>query len=111
MTQEEVLQYNKMCAEFLNWESLSPKTKYCYWKFPQELCFTLRAGEPVHSNNLLFHSDWNQIMEVVEAIAVYYKDKEIPQIHLLNQPIFSSKEAVVQAINQFLIWYNENKVN
>jgi hypothetical protein len=59
MTQEEVLQYNKMCAEFLNWESLSPKTKYCYWKFPQELCFTLRAGEPVHSNNLLFHSDWN----------------------------------------------------
>jgi hypothetical protein len=50
-------------------------------------------------------------MEVVEAIAVYYKDKEIPQIHLLNQPIFSSKEAVVQAINQFLIWYNENKVN
>lgn len=96
MTQEEILEYNKRCAEFLGMDNdafllekqIEKNTAICH---------------------LNFHSDWNWIMEVVEAIVIYYKDKEIPQIHLLNQPIFTPKEAVVQAINQFLIWYEQNK--
>jgi len=96
MTQEEILQYNQRCAEFLNLHSDEEVVIYRYMK-STGIC------------HLKFHSDWNWIMEVVEAIVMYYKDKERPQIHLLNQPIFTPKEAIVQAINEFLIWYEQNK--
>ena len=102
MTQEEILQYNKRCAEFLGWDYNKFMDRWNEEDFQHEYFNT-------NSIDLKFDSDWNWIMDVVEAIVMYYKDKEIPQIHLLNQPIFTPKEAVVQAINQFLIWYKQNK--
>jgi hypothetical protein len=95
MTQEEILQYNKRCVEFLNLHRDEEVVIYNMHSY----CYDL----------LKFDSDWNWIMEVVRAIAMYYTDKEVPQVHLLNQPIFTPKEAVVQAINQFLIWFKQNK--
>lgn len=93
MTQKEILQYNKRCNNFLGLEIL--KDEYCY-DYPD------------------FHSDWNWIMEVVEAIekkAAWVSIKgcavDISTIANLNAP--TKKEAVVQAINQFLIWYEQNK--
>lgn len=125
MTSEEIQEYNKLCAEFLGWKSLSPKTKYCYWKFPEELCFKLRCSEPVHSNNLLFHTDWNWIIEVEESIEklddmVYLRNERLGGINFYtidfnNEATFygqnlSKKEAVIEAIYQFLKWYKTQNI-
>lgn len=112
MTTEEILEYNKRCAEFLGWD---------YNKFMD------RWNEDMHhqysfveSTELKFHSDWNWIMEVVEAIEELFDGEVLVEIsdescyigyhkeYEKYATMESKKEAVVQAINQFLIWYKEN---
>lgn len=98
MTQEEILQYNKMCAEFLG--------------------VTLHESQLTmpHSHFTGYHSDWNWIHEVVEAILKVQNPKKHSdttcstfkreiEAHLGR----TKKEATVEAINQFLIWYEQNK--
>ena len=132
MTQQEILEYNKRCAEFLGKDKKG--TQDVTWTFPDYLNGQLWVDEHFFNNTdeycgrrqtkvseLKFHSDWNWIMEVVEAI-----DKtQHTQLDILGKHCrisskgidfqSSSKEdkkkAVVQAINQFLIWYNENSKN
>lgn len=121
MTQKEILQYNKRCAEFLGAQCLSPNTKYSYFDFGESWeNKNFLFQQIIHSNMLKFHSDWNWIMEIVEAIEKlgYNRRVDIDSSHVLIQykewytlvQENSKKEAVVQAINQFLIWYNnQNK--
>jgi hypothetical protein len=70
--------------------------------------------------SLKYDTDWNWIMEVVEKIErlgytdVFDIDKTHVFIrygnHLIFKPITTTKkEAVIQAIWEFLNWYNENK--
>ena len=128
MTQEEILQYNKRCAEFLGWKKCLTNEfdnyGYCQTVDGYESPFKNIVANPQileynysesqHSiSDLQFHSDWNWIMEVVEAIEkkswVNIKGcaVDISTIANLNAP--TKKEAVVDAINQFLIWYEQNK--
>ena len=104
MTQEEILEYNKRCAEFLNLHRDEEVVIYNMRSHPYDF--------------LKFHSDWNWIMEVILAINMLPNPKNpndtTLQTHRTNvQSILRSanKEAVIQAINQFLIWYNESKTN
>ena len=131
MKQEEILDYNKRCAEFLGSE-LKNDGQYNYWTY-DHLGFNLMkiSGSAWISGNFEFHSDWNWIMEVVEAIEkldinknkfssypfyqgfnlennTYYAHLQFGEDLHFNGESKSKKEAVVQAINQFLIWYNEN---
>lgn len=135
MTQEEILEYNKRCSKFLGQISQP-------FKFPQ---FEYIKSDGDYSdiffdNQLKFHTDWNWIIEVVEAIEKLgyqfditdnevginsnimsmenistggtmnsYNRSYYPTIISVCEEEYSKKEAVVQAINQFLIWYNENK--
>lgn len=130
MEKEEILQYNKMCAGFLGYvyvSSLDVKEgKYhssiiagWYKKVPgiylPRLNFHLYIGR--NHFDLKFDSDWNWIHEVVDTI------NKLPQFNdwWLNTKFNSmrecikiklglsnsNKEAVINAINQFLIWYNE----
>lgn len=109
MTQEEILEYNKLCAEFLGVDIHYSVEVYKDSKSPLRQYIDNRPK----SEPLLFHSDWNWIMEVVEAIEkkswVNIKGcaVDISTIANLNAP--TKKEAVVDAINQFLIWYEQNK--
>ncbi len=128
MTQEEILDYNRRCTKFLGVPNLKD-AKGDLWDI-------LRTNQKIYSirtSELPYHSDWNYIMEVVEAIEKLYEhpNKEVNvdirpgQIEIFQRPyklegndyheiIYlgdgyinnSKKEAVVQAINQFLIWYN-----
>lgn len=59
MTQEEIL-YNKRCVELVHWNKTHPKIKD--WHI-----YITPIGS-VSYDKMLFHSDWNWIMEVVEAI-------------------------------------------
>lgn len=100
MTQEEILQYNKRCAEFLGMDN-------------DAFLLAKQIEKNTGICHLKFHSDWNWIMEVVEAIEkkAWVNIKgcavDISTIANLNAP--TKKEAVVEAINQFLIWYEQNK--
>jgi len=109
MTQEEILEYNKMCAEFLGWTIDQDEIL----TVPEECKVKPQIYWPAYKN-LLFHSDWNWIKSVLEKISSlneegFSDDAAVAFDDLLDLSIFSSKEAVVQAINQFLIWYNEQR--
>jgi hypothetical protein len=125
MTQEEILEFNEACAEFLGFV---PK-KYSKTDTTIIWC-DKKHGLPV--GELLFHSDWNWIMEVVEAIeklpnmCVYFSKTKLGEHHveiIHETPTYyskgkqeldktfitwgaSKKETVVKVINEFLIWYN-----
>ncbi len=114
MTQEEILQYNKRCAEFLGMDN-------------DAFLLAKQIEKNTGICHLKFHSDWNWIMEVVEAIEhktiegypyrfetkngyVWFLNELADKDSIIIQTEINSslKEAVVEAINQFLIWYNEN---
>lgn len=120
MTQEEIKNYNRLCAEFLDYIIKSKNEWYNY-----EQAWLPKGKTHYALEQLKFHSDWNWIMEVVEAIeklkycvnvtfhsksrihscCVYNEKGELISMREGNR--ISKKEAVVQSINQFLIWYNE----
>lgn len=119
MTQEEIIEYNKRCAEFLGYDTsrivnqmpLNKDGNYCSGN--GDLDSEGNKCYLIHDITLHYHYDWNWVMEVVEAIEKLDsldKDKKFNrQIdRLLSLPIYTKKEAVVQAINEFLIWYNLN---
>lgn len=108
MKQQEILKYNKRCAEFLGWKIVDGIITL----IPEESEFQHEVGYSANGF-LKFHSDWNWIMEVVDAIEkkvawVNIKGCAVDISSISNVNAKTKKEAVVQAINQFLIWYNEN---
>lgn len=145
MTQEEILDYNKRCAEFLGMYDYSKDNEY--FEKGNYYCYSEKEKNPgsgyytIIQNTSdgyygIFNSDWNWIMKMVEAIEKnkYLLDKERPYYLTIDNNycgIFfhrwndngkdfggtkqivsikanSKKEAVVQAINQFLIWNKNN---
>jgi hypothetical protein len=100
MNEKELLEYNKRCAEFLNLHRDEEVVIYNMHSY----CYDL----------LKFDSDWNWIMDVVEAIEkncawVKIRGQAVDISTIANTVAPTKKEAVVQAINQFLIWYEQNK--
>ena len=93
-------EYNRLCAEFIGLECHEPSG---YWTLP-----TFMDGDGWTMTDMKFHSDWNWIMEVVEKISnipdgvgyVFVRDLD---------GVMHKKQVVVQAIWQFLNWYNEQK--
>lgn len=117
----QVLEYNKMCVEFLGVDN----TLSCYY-LPKFGLYKNSYGEIYYEevfkeDELKFHSDWNWIMELVEAIESFNSSMtlfiiEDERCHVDSQlgwhidvGTSSKKEAVVQAIYNFLKWYNSNK--
>lgn len=142
MTPDEIFSFNKKCAEFLkgykvdNRQSINPKYIFPTFTFYKAELEPYYGGGSYleHNENcnicllseMKFHSDWNWIMEMVEAIKEnkyvshigwtidlgYFvidvdTDEESRTIEA-HQNDKSLKETVVHAINQFLIWYNSN---
>lgn len=120
MTKEWIRNYNKKCAEFLG------------WKYDSKTSIHFTKGTWIDNKNighcaergLSFHSDWNWIMEVVEAIERLSKVGETYMFsitkfsvrvshkgnRIVDLPIDDTKkEAVIQAIDQFIDWYNKQK--
>jgi hypothetical protein len=121
MTEEEILEYNKKCANFLY-----PNAKKEYEEGEISIEDGIfKKGMLVfeHYHIMKFHSDWNWIMEVVEAIenlgyfvminkwtSTYTgAEKEGERIQITTVLGKYKKTNTVQAINEFFIWYNQNK--
>ena len=122
-------EYNKLCAEFMSIgyseihkgelnTSRMESEWMCTYANTQYECS--RDDFPLLKpmDYLKFDTDWNWIMEVVEKIEEIYYLKPVHilgnQCNILTNKTFkvcrdSKKEAVVQAIWEFLNWYKENK--
>ena len=119
MTQEWIAQFNKKCAEFLGWKPNKHNNGGSddFYDNPQ-----------IYSSDLKFHSDWNWIMEVVDRIentkttdlsnaepfvTIRLVGCDIKFYNKERLPILTNaktkKEAVIQAIDQFIDWYNKEK--
>ena len=145
MNEKEILEYNKRCALFLG--AIYSKQAEA-WGFGNAKNIGSKMFHGVMYHNVIqaerfekelkFHSDWNWIMEVVEAIEKLKTETSTFEFHTqpksvlikeernysfekgdggrtsqplkLNGSVWitgkTKKEAVVEAINQFLIWYN-----
>ena len=110
---------NKIIAEFMEWEYkvlpvysddkfLGRKNIYNtpFKKHLKNKAFTTTFSE----NELVFHNDWNWLMEVVEKIKPLVSESEFKYRigkHLLNLNI----EAVYNACVEFIKWYNEKSAD
>jgi hypothetical protein len=132
MTAKEILEYNILCAEFLGWKKTTEQFKInwvgCQTKERLErlneeyIPILEKNGNVIFSDFSVidFYSDWNRIMEVytkinnskITAPMNGIPDSIMPYIEkrrpIVKAIVDSKKESVIQAINQFLIWYNKN---
>ena len=137
MKEEEILEYNKRCAEFLRASktdkrcSINPEyifPTFTFYKAEMEPDY--RGGSYLEHNEhcnivalceMKFHSDWNWIMEVRDKIIVLGFNVLIGNNNcVIEQPYGKSslqlpcivdrttKQAVVKAIDKFLTWYEKN---
>lgn len=125
MTQQKINQYNRRCAKLLDWK------KTWYANTPK--FFSPKDAENMSNaisvREMKFHLDWNLIIEVVEAIQKiviedgdefcieFYKNilgkKTTPTTYVsiggIEVENTDPKTAIVQAIDEFLIWYEQSK--
>jgi len=119
MKQEWIDQFNKKCALFIGGKKSKDTLPLIRERLTENDYWLPKYG--IKSlNQMKFHSDWNWIMEVVEVIEKlgYEIDIfsncveicDIPDENYIAEAVGKTKkEAVVQAINQFLIWYNNGQ--
>lgn len=131
---ENILENNKIIAEFLEFKKVNFLNGCYTFIIPDYLShgeyknLTLEDNKEVVAwdvENLIFHNDWNWIMQVVEKIESL---NFVVQIHLNscfikefehfinNKAIWRGKshaenkiEAVYSACIEFIKWYNINK--
>lgn len=125
MTQKEIKEYNKRCAEFLNEQYEGSFIAHGGTKkmpdYFLELVHSKMKGKSWYIYPK-FHSDWNWIMKVLDKIAKIdygwkvtskyvniYSHSGDPRgefncVHQINCPK-DVKLDTVRTINQFLIWY------
>ena len=68
MNKQEILEYNKLCAEFLGFKY---KNQAKFWaKYPLNNNSFLSQKGYMRIDNLCFHSDWNWIITMLDKIAL-----------------------------------------
>ena|SRR5690554_6067869 len=126
MIQEEILDGNKLIAEFMGWtQQLDVRERWYGAWFDQH---RVRKAWPKGHEPLLFHESWDWLMPVVEKIESIVFDEN----NSFNVTIGSSNYCVIQdsngevyefiedykeskllttysAVVNFIKWYNENK--
>lgn len=152
-----IAEYNNRCAEFLGYKNTTPDDKdFNIYMNEKGMIIGNKIYTMLETMSMRFHSDWNWIMNVVDAIEeagssvimdieikgnflisrrginFYFSPKNEYLLHLEIKPFLSDyvwkhsmyknhiikefnfknntkMDAVVYAIDQFLIWYFSNK--
>ena len=117
---ENIIENNKLIAEFLNWEfdDLSETFETPFLKLVEPHAFgDEQFSCKLQDFELEFHSNWNWLMQVVEKIeklkCTVVIEKNICRIHKGGLHFghaykFETKiEAVYNACLEFIKWYNE----
>lgn len=127
MTQQEILEGNKLIAEFMG-SSFKTYKKGHIRKDSVTVCYFDDGMSPfsggVSIKNLKFHSSWDWLMPVVEKIEKDYwvtvtTTRGISAVSIHQPKLAYEKiarvdsankiEAVWLAVVEFIKWYNENK--
>lgn len=121
ISKEVILDFNEKCGNFLEIPKLEDY-KGVLWDFQ-------RTGQKIYSirtNELDFHKNWNSIMEVLNKISLLDFGWKVTSKHVniyshIGDPRgeFNCEHSIncpnnvlldtVRTINQFLIWYEQNK--
>lgn len=123
MIEKEIIEYNKRCVKTIGLKrgfwitQRTPLTddKKQWWDIDGK---TFLGTRVYYDKDLLFHYDWNWIHEILECIEklpstqvdILGKTCRISHkgIDFFNDSSKSSKkESVIESINKFLIWYDE----
>lgn len=111
----QILEYNELCAKFLK-----PNNEFRNYHFPDFGRYVNKYGnieyEEVFSiNEMEFHSDWNWIMKILKSVREVINTKlsindfsHVRDMGLFFNPYVYSKEQVTKSIYDFLIWYDNN---
>ncbi len=121
-------EYNRLCAEFLGFTKTAEDEDFCFYRHHGIFLGLDYNNKPIHKTLIetnfasLFTEDWNCIMEiynkvrhkdsiirlpmngVADSVAPYLNESGKITRHLIK----GDKQAVVEAIWQFLNWYKEN---
>ena len=139
MTDKEILEGNKLIAEFIGWTYVKVKSKKIDWWIPyrNDKMAPNIINHPylqiTYSNSrilaLCFHESWDWLMPVLEKIEqlknmnVYTGKTKLGEFHieithekgLLDKCIFvkdktlTKLESYYKAIVEFIQWYNKHK--
>jgi len=119
MKEFNIREFNRLCAELLGFKCLANDQ----YELPEMMTFSAK----ICLEDMQYHSDWNWIMSVVEKIVsldiLSYYEREYDSISETYKCKFyhkkgnfnivaeskSEKDAVIDAVWQFLNWYNQNK--
>jgi hypothetical protein len=109
MKREEILNGNKLIAEFLN---VKPNNYGDYEMYG--VVEVIEDGENeqhfFRPQDMLFHSDWNWLMTVVDRCFNSEIDIEGNVIGEITHGLLDcNKETTFKAVVEFIEWYNENK--
>lgn len=118
MTREEILEYNKLCAEFLGYKYFPYPNVNSGWRKEQGHLKLSEYYLARTTKDLKFYSDWNWIMRMVDSIetkgydvflnGLYCRitDSGLTNFEIESDRVKNKKQAVIQAIYEFLKYYN-----
>lgn len=100
MTTEQIKEYNNLCAEFLGARRFAATNEYELYGLVECLEDGENEQHFFEPKDMLFHSDWNWIMEMVEAI-----EKMGYWVEVVNSNLGTAKR------NYPIIWCEIGKEN
>jgi len=123
MDKQEILEGNKIIAEFLGWEKINYTFKYKEW---DETSNDFGGEFYIHCQNMNFDKSWTWIMPVViKIIANHRTDFYIDRMNYdnffvglgtdgtysQNERNDSAIEGVFKSVVGFIKWYNSQKTS
>lgn len=116
MIQEEIIEGNKLIAEFDGWEfvCIDGSDYLDYIKDGNSRFKERESSLPDYLESLGYHESWDSIMPVVRKICIINsndisEELHLHQLRLIDTPIFSEIEIVWQAVVEFITWYNNSQ--
>ncbi len=111
MTKEEIIEGNKLIAEFMNWKEENISKDLTFYYCPKNIRY----------NPLIWHSSWDWLMPVVEKIAETFdvsisscglwvttiSRKDVYDGEISSMGGLEPIENTYTAIVRFLEWYNK----
>lgn len=89
MTKEEINEGNNLFAKFLGYVNTTPLDNYFN-------IYQNKEGKMLETMSMSFHSDWNQLMEIVDKI----ESLDLSDIKIKNKETYFGASAII-TINSF----------
>ena len=108
---ENIIEYNKMIAEFLDWEfdDLSETFETPFLKLVEPQAFgDEQFSCKLQDFELEFHTDWNWLMKLVEKILQKCAEMDELEKYWEITDVMPYIDNVYSACVEFVKWYNQN---